>query len=36
MDEHALFKNYTMQEMIDELDVIELLKQPGNKRILAK
>ena len=29
MDKAGLFKNYTMQELFDELDVIELYQQPG-------
>jgi hypothetical protein len=36
MDEHSLFKSYTMQEMIDELDVIELYKQPGKKAYIGE
>jgi transposase len=30
MDRHGLFKNYTMQEVFDELDVIEKYQQPGS------
>ena len=29
MDKEGLFKNYTMQELFDELDVIEKYQQPG-------
>ena len=29
MDKAGLFKNYTMQELFDELDVIEIFQQPG-------
>jgi len=29
MDKAGLFKSYTMQELIDELDVIEIYQQPG-------
>ena len=29
MDSAELFKNYTMQELFDELDVIEVFQQPG-------
>ena len=29
MDKAGLFKNYTMQELFDELDVIEQFQQPG-------
>jgi transposase len=36
MDEHSLFKSYTMQEMLDELDVIELYKQPGKKEYFGE
>ena len=31
MNSHQLFKNYTMQELLDELDVIERFEQPGRK-----
>jgi len=30
MDKAGLFKHYTMQELFDELDVIELFQQPGS------
>ena len=30
MDKAGLFKNYTMQELFDELDVIEVYQQPGS------
>ena len=30
MDTHSLFKNYTIQELFDELDVIEKYQQPGS------
>lgn len=30
MDEQGLFKNYTMQELLDELDIIERYQQPGS------
>ena len=30
MDKAGLFKNYTMQELLDELDVIEKYQLPGN------
>ena len=29
MNDHNLFKDYTMQELLDELDVIECFEQPG-------
>lgn len=28
MDEHGLFNNYTIQSLLDELDVIEYYQQP--------
>lgn len=31
MSEHDLYKRYTMQEMIDSLDVIECYEQPGHR-----
>lgn len=31
MSDHDLFKNYTTQELLDELDIIECFEQPGNK-----
>jgi|WetSurMetagenome_2_1015567.scaffolds.fasta_scaffold73804_2 hypothetical protein len=31
MSDNNLFKDYTMQELLDELDVIELFEQPGRK-----
>lgn len=31
MWDHNLYKEYTMQELLDELDIIELFKQPGKK-----
>jgi len=30
MSEKGLFKNYTMQELLDELDVIEVFEKPGS------
>lgn len=32
MSERSLFKDYTMQELLDEFDVIECFEQPGRKR----
>lgn len=32
MVEKKLFKNYTMQELLDELDIIESFEQPGSRR----
>ena len=31
MSDHNLFKDYTLQELLDELDVIESFEQPGHK-----
>lgn len=31
MSDHNLFKDYTMHELLDELDVIEVNEQPGHK-----
>jgi transposase len=31
MSDHNLFKDYTLQELLDELDVIESFEQPGYK-----
>jgi transposase len=31
MSDHNLFKDYTMQELLDELDVIERFERPGHK-----
>ena len=31
MPDHNLFKDYTLQELLDELDVIESLEQPEHK-----
>lgn len=31
MDEKKLFSKYSMQELLDELDIIELYQQPGNR-----
>jgi len=36
MDEGGLFKNYTMQELIDELDVIESYKSTGKRPHLGE
>ena len=30
MSEKELYKNYTMQELLDELDVIEAFENPGS------
>lgn len=31
MGDHNLYKDYTLQGLLDELDIIELFKQPGKK-----
>ena len=36
MDENGLFSNYTMQSLLDELDVIEYYQQPGRKHHLSE
>ena len=36
MDDNGLFKNYTMQSLLDELDVIEYYQQPGKAHHLSE
>ncbi len=36
MDDNNLFKNYTMQSLLDELDVIEYYQQPGKEYHLSE
>lgn len=36
MRENSLYKNYTMQELLDELDVIECFEQPGRKHHIGE
>lgn len=36
MDVNGLFKNYTMQEFLDELDIIESYQQPGKSPHLSE
>lgn len=36
MSDHDLFKNYTMQEFLDELDVIERFEQPGKRHHIGE
>ena len=36
MDEHGLFSDYTMQSLLDELDVIEYYQQPGKAHHLSE
>jgi len=36
MSNQDLFKTYTMQELLDELDIIECFEQPGRKRRMGE
>jgi len=36
MDENNLFKNYTMQELLDNLDIIEKYQQPGRESYISE
>ena len=36
MQENKLFKDYTLQEILDDLDVIECFEVPGQKRQLGE
>ena len=36
MDENALFSDYTMQSLLDELNVIEYYQQPGKAHHLSE
>lgn len=36
MDEHGLFKNFTMQTLLDELDIIEQYQQPGHESHISE
>ena len=36
MSDQLLYKKYTMQELLDELDVIECFEQPGNSLCLGE
>jgi transposase len=36
MDEHALFRDYTLQGLLDELDVIERFTQPGKASVVGE
>jgi len=33
MQDNNLFSKYTLQSLLDELDVIECFEQPGHKRL---
>lgn len=35
MDENGLYKKYTMQTLLDDLDIIELYQQPGKAHHLS-
>ena len=36
MEKHGLYKNYTMQTLLDDLDIIELYHQPGKNAHLSE
>ena len=36
MDENGLFSNYTLQSLLDELDIIEYYQQPGKAHHLSE
>ena len=36
MDDHELFKSYSMQTMLDDLDIIEYYQQPGKAHHLSE
>jgi transposase len=36
MSDHSLFRKYTMQELLDELDIIERYEHPGQKYYLGE
>lgn len=36
MDEKGLYKKYTMQTLLDDLDIIELYQQPGKAHHLSE
>jgi transposase len=36
MSDNDLFKNYTMQELLDELDIIERFEQPGRRHCIGE
>lgn len=36
MSDHDLFKRYTIQELVDELDVIERYEQPGRRHSISE
>ena len=36
IDEHGLFENFTMQTLLDKLDIIETYHYPGSVKILSQ
>lgn len=36
MDEHGLFENFTMQTLLDKLDIIETYHYPGHKHHISE
>lgn len=36
MEKHDLYKNYTMQTLLDDLDIIEYYQQPGKAHHLSE
>ena len=36
MSDNNLFKDYTMQELLDDLDVIERFEQPGRRHRIGE
>ena len=36
MRENSLYKDYTLQDMLDELDVIERFQQPGSRHHIGE
>ena len=36
MNDNDLYKRYTMQELLDELDVIECYEQPGHRHRISE
>jgi transposase len=36
MHDHGLYKNYTMQKLLDELDIIECFEQPGHRHHIGE
>ncbi|WP_010632875.1 hypothetical protein [Sporolactobacillus vineae] len=36
MSDYQLFKQYTIQELLDELDVVEQYRQPGGHKYIGE